>query len=152
MSCAVPHEGINRTGRMIAIGPLLLRFFLLLVVLVGRGDSSCPTGALEIDSTSTSIGAAAYKDCTAITAVTIPAAVTAIDATAFSGCTAITKLTRQARQTRAWHAPSTHTLLAAALLSVVLALAERARKARRVLRRVSPPSRHRSLSRTGKTC
>jgi hypothetical protein len=93
MSCAVPHEGINRTGRMIAIGPLLLRFFLLLVVLVGRGDSSCPTGALVIPSTSTSIGAAAYKDCTAITAVTIPAAVTAIDATAFTGCTAITKLT-----------------------------------------------------------
>ena len=66
---------------------------LLFLSLLAKASSECPTGALVIPSTTTSIGASAYKDCTAITAVTIPAAVAAIDATAFSGCTAITSLT-----------------------------------------------------------
>ena len=73
--------------------PLLMVVLICMQQSITQVHCECPVGTLVIPSSPTSIGADAYKDCTAITAVTIPAAVTAIDATAFTGCTAIASLT-----------------------------------------------------------
>lgn len=45
--------------------------------------------AISIPSTITTIGASAFRDCTAITSITIPNSVTSFGASAFCGCTAL---------------------------------------------------------------
>jgi hypothetical protein len=55
--------------------------------------SSAATGTIEIPNSVTSIGYAAFSDCTGLTSVTIPNSVTSIGMFAFSGCTGLTSIT-----------------------------------------------------------
>ena len=54
-------------------------------------DQADQITTVEVEGTVTSVGATAFKDCTALTTVNI-ASVTTIGSDAFSGCTALTEL------------------------------------------------------------
>ena len=58
------------------------------VLLVGCQNSIIPT-----DGTITSIGKAAFRDCTSLTSITIPDSVISIGDYAFEGCTSLTSIT-----------------------------------------------------------
>ena len=55
-------------------------------------DQSDQITTVEVEGTVTSVGATAFKDCTALTTVNIADGVEYIEAGAFNGCTALTEL------------------------------------------------------------
>ena len=56
-------------------------------------DQADQITTVEVDGTVTSVGATAFKDCTALTTVNIADGVEYIEAGAFNGCTALTSVT-----------------------------------------------------------
>ena len=55
--------------------------------------AGCKTSVIPNDGSVTSIGDFAFRDCTGLTSITIPASVTYIGNSAFSGCTGLTSIT-----------------------------------------------------------
>ena len=56
-------------------------------------DQADQITTVEVEGTVTSVGATAFKDCTALTTVNIADGVEYIEAGAFNGCTALTSVT-----------------------------------------------------------
>ena len=56
-------------------------------------DQADQITTVEVEGTVTSVGATAFKDCTALTTVNIPLSVGYIKTGAFKGCTALTSVT-----------------------------------------------------------